>query len=61
MTVLLITHEVNEAVRLADRVTVLANAQVLETLNISLDHPRAVTNMQVVQYAAQVLNLLTHS
>lgn len=61
MTVVLITHEVNEAVRLADSVIVLANAQVVDRLEISLSHPRAVTDMQVVQYTATVLNLLTHS
>lgn len=61
MTVVLITHEVNEAVRLADKVMVLANATVVDTLDISLAHPRSVTDMHVVQYAAKVLDLLTHS
>lgn len=61
MTVVLITHEVNEAVRLADSVIVLANAQVVDRLEITLSHPRAVTDMQVVQYTATVLNLLTQS
>ena len=61
MSVVLITHEVNEAVRLADRVMVLSQAKVVDTLNIDLLHPRTVTNMHVVEYAAKVLNLLTHS
>ena len=61
MTVVLITHEVNEAIRLADSVMVLANSQVVDKLEINLPHPRAVTDMHVVQYAAKVLNLLTHS
>lgn len=61
MSVVLITHEVNEAVRLADRVMVLSQAKVVDTLNIDLPHPRTVTNMHVVEYAAKVLNLLTHS
>lgn len=61
MTVVLITHEVNEAVRLADEVMVLANSTVEETLHIDLTHPRAVTDMNVVRYAAKVLELLTHS
>lgn len=61
MTVVLITHEVNEAVRLADEVMVLANSSVEETLHIDLTHPRAVTDMNVVRYAAKVLELLTHS
>lgn len=61
MTVVLITHEVNEAVRLADEVMVLADSTVKETLHIDLAHPRAVTEMNVVHYAAKVLELLTHS
>lgn len=61
MTVVLITHEVNEAIRLADNVMVLANARVVDTMQINLPHPRAVTDIDVVQYAASVLNLLTHS
>lgn len=61
MTVVLITHEVNEAVRLADEVMVLANSTVEATLHIDLTHPRAVTDMNVVRYAAKVLELLTHS
>lgn len=61
MTVVLITHEVNEAVRLADSVMVLSNAKVIDTIQINLAHPRVVTDMNVVQYAASVLNLLTRS
>ena len=40
---------------------VLSQAKVVDTLNIDLPHPRTVTNMHVVEYAAKVLNLLTHS
>ncbi len=61
MTVVLITHEVNEAVRLADEVVILANATIHETLHIDLTHPRSITDMQVVRYAAKVLDFLTHS
>ena len=61
MTVVLITHEVNEAVRLADQVLVLGNAKILDTLSVDLPHPRAVADLHVIQYAANVLNLLTNS
>ena len=61
MTVVLITHEVNEAVRLADQVLVLGNTKILDALFVDLPHPRAVTDLHVIQYAANVLNLLTNS
>lgn len=61
MTVVLITHEVNEAVRLADSVLVMSQTKIIDTLDVQISHPRSLTDMQVVNYAARVLNLLTHS
>lgn len=61
MTVVLITHEVNEAVRLADSVLVMSQTKIIDTLDVQIAHPRSLTDMQVVNYAARVLNLLTHS
>lgn len=61
MTVILITHEVNEAVRLADNVVILSEGHLSHSLPIPLSHPRSITNMDVVQYVAQIMNFLTQS
>ena len=59
MTVVLITHEVNEAVRLADRVVILSKGKLSNTIPINLSHPRDITDIAVAQYASQVLSFLT--
>ena len=59
MTVVLITHEVNEAVRLADRVVILSNGKLSNTIPINLSHPRDITDIAVAQYVSQVLSFLT--
>lgn len=61
MTVIFITHEVNEAVRLADRVIVLAAGKVSKIINIDLPHPRSIAALSVAKYSSQVLTLLTQS
>ena len=61
MTVIFITHEVNEAVRLADRVIVLAAGKVSKIINIDLPHPRSIADLSVAKYSSQVLTLLTQS
>lgn len=61
MTVILITHEVSEAVRLADQVVVFSNGQIEHSLAVDLPHPRSITDMSVVEYAAKVMNFLTLS
>lgn len=59
MTVILITHEVNEAVRLADHVVVFSQGHIAHGLPIKLSHPRSITDMQVVHYVAEIMNYLT--
>lgn len=61
MTVIFITHEVNEAVRLADRVIVLAAGKVSKIINIDLPHPRSIADLSVAKSSSQVLTLLTQS
>ena len=61
MTVILITHEVSEAVRLADQVVVFSNGQIEHSLAVDLPHPRSITDMSVVEYVAKVMNFLTFS
>ncbi|HEX2401396.1 MAG TPA: sulfonate ABC transporter ATP-binding protein, partial [Mycobacterium sp.] len=52
--VLLVTHDVDEAVALADRVLVLEEGRVIHTL--SIDDPRGTLNAE--QYRAELLDKL---
>lgn len=61
MTVILITHEVSEAVRLADQVVIFSNGRINHCLSVDLPHPRSITDMSVVEHVAKVMNFLTLS
>jgi NitT/TauT family transport system ATP-binding protein len=59
-TVLLVTHDIEEAAQLADRVLVLSErpATVRKTLTIEVPRPRAVTSAAVVDATHQILAAL---
>ena len=56
--VLLVTHDVDEALLLADRVLVLANGQIAEQLPIRLSRPRQVSAPGFQPLRARLLELL---
>src|SRR4051795_9607465 len=59
-TVLLVTHDVEEAVVLADRVVLLSSrpGRVVETLDVAVDRPRHRTDPEVVATVAHALRAL---
>lgn len=59
-TVVFVTHDIEEAAQLADRVLVLTArpARICETISISLPRPRAVTHPQVVATEQQIFDVL---
>ena len=59
-TVLLVTHDVEEAVLLADRIVLLSPrpGRVVAELDVPLEHPRERTDPQVVELREQALNAL---
>lgn len=59
MTVVLITHEVNEAVRLSDRVVIFSKGKLSNIIPVNLPHPRDITDIEVARYASRVLSFLT--
>ncbi|MFC3941687.1 ABC transporter ATP-binding protein [Pseudomonas gingeri NCPPB 3146 = LMG 5327] len=56
--VLLVTHDVDEAVLLADRVVVLANGRIAEQIAIRLTRPRQVASPAFQKLRARLLELL---
>jgi len=59
-TVVLVTHDVEEAILLADRVAVLSPrpGRVLAELEVNIDHPRARTDEDVVALRERAIGLL---
>jgi len=60
MTVLFVTHNVREAVRLGDEVVVLSSrpGRVVERISIDIDRPRRIDSPQVATVAATITDLL---
>ncbi|WP_433566949.1 ABC transporter ATP-binding protein [Nocardia sp. CA-151230] len=56
--VLLVTHDVDEAIVLADRVIVLDNGAVGEDITIDLPHPRAYGDHHLAEYRGRLLAAL---
>lgn len=59
-TVVLVTHDVPEAVQLADRILVLEAGEIAMDLSIDLPRTRDVASPAAVQYCAQVLQQVLH-
>lgn len=59
-TILFVTHDVEEAVKLCDRVFVLSNrpATVKATIDIPLTRPREITEKEFVRVKGKLLNLI---
>jgi NitT/TauT family transport system ATP-binding protein len=55
-TVLFVTHEVEEAVKLGDRILVMAAdpGRVAETVEVSLDRPRERASVEFVEYVSEI-------
>lgn len=58
-TLVLVTHDVSEAVTLADRVILLDEGKVDLDLHIDLPRPRVATDPALVRYEAELLERLT--
>lgn len=56
--VLLITHDVDEAITLADRVLVLENGHIGTDLQIDVPHPRSYRDRRLGEYREQLFNAL---
>ncbi|MFI7528214.1 ABC transporter ATP-binding protein [Nocardia salmonicida] len=56
--VLLVTHDVLEAITLADRVLVLDDGRIAADVSIELPRPRTAAALEVAEYATQLLALL---
>lgn len=56
--VLLVTHDVDEAILLADRVQVLENGQIAKNIKIDIPHPRSLRNPRFLEYRTELLSAL---
>ncbi len=61
LTVLLVTHNMREAVRLADRVVLMARGRVVHQRRIDLARPRVMDSPEVATRAAELRDLLRAS
>lgn len=57
-TVIFITHSVDEAIKLADKVVVLGAGRVLEEVSIDMERPRDKQNPDFIRYAHEFQNLI---
>ncbi len=57
-TVIFITHSVNEAIKLADKVVVLGGGHVLKEVNIEMERPRDKQSPQFIAYAKEFQRLI---
>jgi sulfonate transport system ATP-binding protein len=53
--VLLVTHDIDEAIRLADRIVMLREGRVAIDLRVDVPHPRTLTHPLVVGYRTRLL------
>ncbi|GFG62603.1 ABC transporter ATP-binding protein [Mycobacterium kubicae] len=63
LTVVFVTHNVREAVRLADRVVLLSQrpATIVEQFDVALPRPRDINTAQVAELAAEITEQLNRS
>ncbi|KHN51910.1 ABC transporter ATP-binding protein [Pectobacterium fontis] len=57
-TVVLVTHDVDEALILSDRILVLDNGKIIEDFMIDISHPRRTYKDEFEQYRKRLLQLL---
>ena len=58
LSVLLVTHDVEEALRLADRVVVLERGQISATLDVAVPRPRQLTDLRLAALRREALRQL---
>jgi NitT/TauT family transport system ATP-binding protein len=60
LTILFVTHNVREAVRLGDRVAVLSSrpGRVIDEFTVPIDHPRRIDSAPVAELAARITDRL---
>ncbi len=58
MTVLFITHDIGEAVQLADRVMIMRSGRITDQIDIHLRRPRAEDDPQLVPLRRDIFNLI---
>ncbi|WP_370614397.1 ABC transporter ATP-binding protein [Mumia sp. Pv 4-285] len=56
--ILLVTHDIDEAIRLADRIVMLRSGSVAIDVRIDVEHPRAITDPRVVDLRERLLGEL---
>ncbi|MBP1564896.1 MAG: ABC transporter ATP-binding protein [Oscillospiraceae bacterium] len=62
MTMIMVTHDVDEAIYLSDRVVVMSArpAKIEKVVSIELAHPRARSNPEFLKYRGEILKLLNY-
>lgn len=53
--VLLVTHDIDEAIRLADRIVMLRSGSVAIDVRVDVEHPRTITDPRVVELRERLL------
>lgn len=59
-TALLVTHDVGEAVRLADRIILIEDGHIAYDEKVSASRPRKLTNPALIELEEKILNRLIH-
>ncbi|MEK3764305.1 MULTISPECIES: ATP-binding cassette domain-containing protein [unclassified Solibacillus] len=59
-TALLVTHDVGEAVRLADRIILIEDGQIAYDEKVNAPRPRKLTNPALIELEEKILNRLMH-
>lgn len=59
-TALLVTHDVGEAVRLADRIVLIEDGNIAMDVRIDAPRPRVMSDSELVQLEEKVLNRIIH-
>lgn len=59
-TALLVTHDVGEAVRLADRIILIEDGNIAMDIKVNAKRPRIMSDPQLVQLEEKVLNRIIH-
>lgn len=57
---MLVTHDVGEAVRLADRIILIEDGQIAYDEKVNAPRPRKLTNPALIELEEKILNRLMH-